>query len=71
MRLNYDVATDSLYIYLSERPSVNADEVADGVVLDYDADDVLVGIDVQQASKKADIHRLIVNHMPLVALEAA
>lgn len=71
MRLNYDVATDSLYIHLSERPSVNADEVADGVVLDYDAEGVLVGIDVQHASKKADIHRLIVNHMPLVALEAA
>lgn len=72
MRLNYDATTDSLYIHLSEeRPAVDANEVADGVVLDYDADGVLVGIDIQHASKKADIHRLIVNHMPLAALEAA
>lgn len=71
MRLDYDADTDSLYIHLSERPSVDADEVADGVVLDYDVDGALVGIDLQHASKKADIRRLIVNHMPLVALEAA
>jgi uncharacterized protein YuzE len=71
MRLDYDVATDSLYIHLSERPSVDSDEVTDGVVLDYDANGALVGIDVQHASQKADIHRLAVNHMPLSQLEAA
>lgn len=71
MRLNYDAATDSLYIHLAERPSVDSDEVADGVVLDYDAQGALVGIDVQHASKRADIRRLAVNHMPLDSLEAA
>lgn len=71
MRLDYDVATDSLYIHLSERPSVDSGEVADGVVLDFDVDGALVGIDVQHASKKADIHRLAVSHLPLVQLEAA
>jgi uncharacterized protein YuzE len=43
MRLNYDPATDSLYIHLSERPSAGSDEVADGVMLDYDADGARVG----------------------------
>jgi uncharacterized protein YuzE len=71
MRLNYDTATDSLYIHLAERPSVDSDEVVDGVVLDYDAAGALVGIDVQHASLKADIHRLAVNHMPLSELVAA
>ncbi len=71
MRLNYDAGTDSLYIHLSERPSVDSDEVADGVVLDYDAQGALVGIDVQHASERADIRRLAVNHMPLDSLEAA
>ena len=70
MRLDYDAANDSLYIYLSERPSVDSGEVADGVVLDYDANGALVGIDVQHASEKADIHRLAVNHMPIAQLEA-
>jgi uncharacterized protein YuzE len=71
MRLNYDTATDSLYIHLSERPSVDSDEVADGVVLDYDINGALVGIDVQHASQKADIHTLAISHMPLTQLEAA
>lgn len=71
MRINYDAATDSLYIHLAERPSVDSDEVVDGVVLDYDAAGALVGIDVQHASQKADIHRLALSHMPFTTLEAA
>jgi uncharacterized protein YuzE len=56
---------------LAERASVDSDEVADGVVLDYDAQGALVGIDVQHASKRADIRRLAVNHLPLDSPEAA
>jgi uncharacterized protein YuzE len=68
MRIDYDQATDSLYIHLSERPSVDSDEVVNGVVLDYDAQGALVGIDVQHASLKTDIRRLAVSHMPLTSL---
>ena len=71
MRLSYDAATDSLYIHLNDTPSVDSDEVAEGVVLDYAADGALVGIDVQHASSKADIHHLAVNHLPLSELKAA
>lgn len=71
MRIDYDQATDSLYIHLSERPSVDSDEVVNGVVLDYDAQGALVGIDVQHASLKTDIRHLALSHMPLTTLEAA
>lgn len=71
MRINYDAATDSLYIHLTEQPSTDSDEVVEGVVLDYNAAGALVGIDVQHASQKADIHRLAISHMPLTSLEAA
>lgn len=71
MKLSYDKQTDSLYIHLSERISVVSDEVADGVVLDYADDGSLVGIDVQHASKKADIHSLSISHMPLGEIAAA
>ena len=71
MRLNYDPATDSLYIHLAERPSAESDEVADGVVLDYDAEGALVGIDVQHASRTADLDRLVLTHLPLKTLDAA
>ena len=71
MKLSYDAATDSLYIHLNERASVDSGEVSDGVVLDYDAEGMLVGIDVQHASKRADIYSLAVSKMPLSDLSAA
>lgn len=71
MKLNYDAATDSLYIHLSERDSVDSDEIANGVVLDYDAEGVLVGIDIQHASRQADLCTLTVNQLPLTQLDAA
>ena len=59
MKLAYYPDTDSLYIDLSERPSVESREVSDGVVLDYDADGSLVGIDIDNASRKVQLQRLI------------
>ena len=46
MKFHYDRETDSLYIELSENPSVDSNEVEDGVVLDFDEKHHLVGIDV-------------------------
>lgn len=54
MKLNYDESTDSLYIHLADRTSVDSDEVQEGIVLDYDFNGQLVGIDVQHASKNVD-----------------
>lgn len=71
MRLSYDPETDSLYIHLTERASADSDEVADGVVLDFDQAGALVGIDVQHASRHVDFSRLLVDHMPFRTLEAA
>ncbi|OGB82530.1 MAG: hypothetical protein A2496_05800 [Burkholderiales bacterium RIFOXYC12_FULL_60_6] len=71
MKISYDKATDSLYIHLADRPSVDSDEVNDGVVLDFDAIGALVGIDVQHASKRADINSLSVSKLPLGELLAA
>jgi uncharacterized protein YuzE len=64
MKLNYHPDTDSLYIDLSERPSAQSREISDGVVLDYDADGRLVGIDIDNASNKVDLDRLILSKLP-------
>ena len=58
MRINYYPDTDSLYIDLSSKPSVDSREVSDGVVLDYDREGNLTGIDIDQASMKLDIQRI-------------
>ena len=46
MKLHYYPETDSLYIELSSNPSEDSHEVAPGVVLDVDTENILVGIDI-------------------------
>ena len=58
MKLNYHPDTDSLYIALSPYPSAESNEVAEGVLLDFDATGRLVGIDIDNASHKLTLHEL-------------
>jgi uncharacterized protein YuzE len=64
MKLNYYPDTDSLYIDLSEQTSVESREISEGVVLDYDAEGHLVGIDIDNASTKVDLSKLTVSKLP-------
>jgi uncharacterized protein YuzE len=64
MKLNYYPDTDSLYIDLSSKSSVESREVTPGIILDYDKDGNLVGIDIDNASKKLDLKDLTLNHIP-------
>lgn len=64
MKLNYHRETDSLYIDLSEGTSVESREISDGVVLDYDVEGNLVGIDIDNASHKVALERLVVSRLP-------
>ena len=43
MKLHYDQETDSLYIDLNARPSVDSREIQEGVVADFDAKGQIVG----------------------------
>jgi uncharacterized protein YuzE len=65
MKLNYHPETDSLYIDLSELPSAESREISDGVVLDYDRDGNLVGIDIDNASRKVELERLVLRRLPM------
>ncbi len=64
MKLNYSPETDSLYIDLSDRVSASSNEISEGIVLDYDANGELVGIDIDNASQKVDLNRLTVSRLP-------
>lgn len=64
MKLNYHSDTDSLYIDLSDRPSSESREISEGVVLDYDTDGKLVGIDIDNATNKVELKKLILRGLP-------
>jgi uncharacterized protein YuzE len=63
MKLAYYSDTDSLYIDLAEHPSVESREISEGIVLDYDAEGNLVGIDIDNASRKVQLQRLVLTGM--------
>ncbi len=64
MKLNYYPETDSLYIDLSSRPGKESVEVSEGIVIDYDEDGHITGIDVDNASHKIDLKEIILNKIP-------
>jgi uncharacterized protein YuzE len=64
MKISYYPDTDSLYIDLSEQPSAESREISEGVVLDYDAQGRLVGIDIDHASKKVELKKLTMSKLP-------
>jgi len=64
MRIAYYSETDSMYIELSEKKSVSSEEVSPGVVLDYDTEGNLVGIDIDNAGKKFSLEKLILSKIP-------
>lgn len=71
VKVQYYRDTDSLYIDLADRPASDAREVAPGVVLDFDADGALVGIDIDHASRIVDLSRLEAVAPPAGDLPAA
>lgn len=72
MKLNYHADTDSLYIEFSDRPSVDSREISEGVVVDYDAQGRVVGIDIDNAGNKIDLERVLLSKLPgAVETEAA
>ena len=60
MKLLYDKSTDSLYIDLEDTTGVDSFEVADGVVIDVNAEGGVAGIDIDHASRRLDLNALAV-----------
>jgi uncharacterized protein YuzE len=59
MKITYHEETDSLYIHFSDSPSVDSEEVAPNVVVDFGANGVIVGLEVDQASNVMDLTKIV------------
>ena len=51
MKTTYDPEADALYVRFADASIVESEEVADGVVLDFDAEGRIVAIELLDASK--------------------
>jgi len=71
MKLHYYPETDSLYIDLNSKPSADSREVARGLVIDFDAEGNIVGIDIDHASQKLDLKSLETVSLPALTAKFA
>jgi uncharacterized protein YuzE len=51
MKVTYDEKADALYIAFGEGPAT-VQEVVEGIALDWDSEDKLLGIEILDASKR-------------------
>ena len=68
MKIKYYEETDSLYIDLSEKTSAESVEVAPGIVVDFDENNSIVGIDIDHASKTLNLSRVEIESLPAKTL---
>lgn len=67
MKYFYDRKSDALYLTLAERAYADSLEAAPGVVLDFDKEGRLIGLDLERASKMVDVSDLEMHEEPVGA----
>jgi len=58
MKLHYYPETDSLYVEFKAGPGVETREVSDGLNVDLDSANDVVGFDIDHASRRLDLSTL-------------
>jgi len=67
MKLKVDQQADALYLTLSEASASRSEEVSPGIIVDYDEQDRVVGIEMLYLSKRApetEVRRLLFESVP-------
>ncbi len=67
MKLKVDQQADALYLALSEAPASRSEEVSPGIIVDYDDQDRVVGIEMLYLAKRVpslDARRLVFESLP-------
>ena len=58
MRLKIDKESDALYFRLGETVIVESEEIQPGIILDFNAEGQVIGIEMLDISKRVDADRL-------------
>ncbi len=74
MRIEYSKTADALYVYFREIEVARSDDIYDGVVVDFDDQGQLVGIEVLDVSSRlslADLSNVSIEGLPVEMAEPA
>ena len=71
MKIEYSKEADAIYVYFKEELVASSKEIEDGVVIDFDKEGHLIGIEVLDVSQRfslADIVNVNIENLPLEAV---
>ena len=63
MNVRYDHDIDAIYFNLTDSPSYDSEEIKDGIIIDYDRHDNIVGIEILNFSRQKQ-NGLTINDLP-------
>ena len=72
MKIEYSKEADALYVYFKEAFVAKSKEIEDGVVIDFDEKNQLIGIEVLDVSKRfslSDIVNVNIENLPVEAVK--
>ena len=72
MKIEYSKEADAIYVYFKEDFVEKSKEIEDGIVIDFDKNGQLIGIEVLDASKRfslADIMNVNIENLPVEAIK--
>ncbi len=68
MKIEFDRQADALYIYIQEKPVNKTKEIEEGILVDFDEDNRLIGLEIMDVTKRfslADIVNLQIENLPV------
>jgi uncharacterized protein YuzE len=68
MVFQYFADTDMLYIELVKGVAIESEEVAPGIVLDFDDQQRVIGIEIEDAGRLIDLSQLKLSALPITNL---
>lgn len=72
MKIEYSKEADAIYVYFTETHVAKSKEIEDGVVVDFDANGQVIGIEVLDVSQRfslADIVNINIENLPVEAVK--
>lgn len=68
MKIEYSKEADAFYVYFKEEYVAKSKEIEDGVVIDFDKDNQIIGIEVLDVSRRfsiSDIVNVSIENLPV------
>ena len=72
MKIEYSKTADALYVYFREIEVARSEDIQDGVVVDFDDQGQIVGIEILDVSSKlslADLSNVSIENLPVELAE--